>query len=250
DDVLEVGPGLGALTEVIVPEIKSFIAIEKDNGFASFLKEKFEIYNNFSIVNEDILNFNVSNYVGGASGSEQVLLRQGNLKIIGNLPYYITSPIIFHLLSFKQYIDSIYITVQKEVAERITAKPGTKDYGLLSCSVQYHTAVSLEFKLTKGSFYPIPNVDSAFVKLDVLKEPSVKVKDEELLFKIIRAAFQFRRKKLLNALLQSGSIPVSKEGLEAVFEKLSLDKNVRGEVLNLAQFALLADSLLFNISQK
>lgn len=253
DDVVEIGAGLGALTEAVLPEVKNLTAVEKDKGLAAFLKKKFEVYKNLSVINDDILNYDIASLRGSCyplSFSSPIQLfedklqleSRNSLKIIGNLPYYITSPIIFHLLSFKTYIDSIYITVQKEVAQRAAASPGTKNYGLLSCSVQYHADVSLEFKIPKSVFYPVPKVDSAFLKLNILKVPCVKVRDEELLFKIIRAAFQFRRKKLLNAMLQSADLSAKRDKLEAIFEKLSLDKNTRGETLSLAQFAALADA--------
>ncbi|MFC1807910.1 ribosomal RNA small subunit methyltransferase A [Candidatus Omnitrophota bacterium] len=263
DVILEIGPGLGALTEAILPLCKRVIAIDKDRGLSGILTKTFSSCNNLEVINKDILKVDIPsichsesqqwrsdrgrNVRGSAEptgfGQSQQECRKNKLKIIGNLPYYITSPIIFHLLEHKRYIDSIYITIQKEVAKRIVAQPGCKDYGVLTCGVGYHCKPEILMNIPKSSFYPQPKVDSSFLKLDILKEPSVNVEDEELLFKIIRSAFNQRRKTLFNALLNSAYLQISKETLTQAFSKTGLDPKIRGETLSLQDFAKFSSAI-------
>jgi 16S rRNA (adenine1518-N6/adenine1519-N6)-dimethyltransferase len=228
DIILEIGPGLGALTEKIAQICEKVVGIEKDKGLAEYLKDRFEI------IDQDILAYDFTKL------SKEY---NKNIKVIGNLPYYITSPIIFYLLDNKEYIDSIYITVQKEVADRIVAIPGSKDYGILSCSIQYHTKPTVKIRIPKSSFFPQPDVDSAFLELKILKEPSVKVTDERLFFNIIRSAFNQRRKTLFNAISNSPLLRIDKYKIKDALAKSGLDTSIRGERLSLTDFAGLTDAL-------
>lgn len=234
DAVLEIGPGLGALTESILPLSKNLIVVEKDKGLASFLEVNLGSHQNLEVVCADILKYALA-----------VLYEKykRKIKVIGNLPFYITSPIIFYLLQYKRHIDSIFISVQKEVADRITATPGDKDYGLSSCSVQYHCQPATAMRIPKACFFPRPKVEASLVKMSIPEEPEVKVKDEELFFKVIRSAFNLRRKTLFNALTQSPMFKIDKELAKSAFEDLGLDFKIRGEVLSLEEFARLSDSL-------
>ena len=231
DTVLEIGPGLGAITESILSKADRLICIEKDKGFSKILEGKFKDNDSIKIINKDILECDLS------------LLGYDKIKVIGNLPYYITSSIIFHLLNYKNIIDSIFITIQREVAERIIAKESNKEYGVLSCSLQYHCDCKILEKLPKGLFFPRPDVDSSFLRLKILKKPSVKVKDEELLFKVIRSAFNQRRKTLFNSLSKSSLMEIDKDILSKAFDLSGLDRNIRGEKLSLSEFGLLSDYL-------
>jgi len=229
DIVLEVGPGLGALTESIQPQVKKFLAIEKDRGLASLLSKK-----NFNIVNEDILKYDLSNFLKRC---------REKIKVIGNLPYYITSPIIFCLIEHREKIESIFITVQKEVAERIIAGPGSKNYGILSLSIQYYSNPKILLSLPKSAFFPRPDVDSVFMSLEMLKKPKVDVKNEETFFKIIKASFGKRRKTLLNSLSTVKELGIKKEALKEALLSLGFDEKIRGEALSLNDFAKLTSYL-------
>lgn len=238
DFVLEIGPGLGALTEDLAKRAANVIAVEKDRKLCAILRDSLALYKNLKVIEADILDFNIEEKV----------------KVIGNLPYYITSPIIFHLLEFKERINSILITVQKEVAERIAAKPGGKDYGVMSLSIAYYARPTVEMAIRRTAFFPQPEVDSSLVRLELRREPPVSVKNEELLFEIIRAAFGQRRKTLSNALKnslkkrfpsESGKFEesVSNE-VSAAIERAGIDGRRRGETLSLEEFASLANALM------
>lgn len=234
DIILEIGPGLGALTEDIMPLCSRLVAVEKDRGLSVLLKSIFQEGKKLDIINKDILGYNIAS----------VYKRyKKKIKVVGNLPFYITSPIIFHLLKYKKYIDSIVITVQKEVARRIISGPGSKDYGLLSCSVQYHCVPSIRMYMSKTYFFPIPEVEASLIELKIRKEPAVSVKNEKLFFGIVRSAFNQRRKTLYNALSKSAFIKVDRSLLKDAFTKSGLDLKIRGEDLSLHQFALLSKEL-------
>lgn len=226
DTVVEIGPGRGELTNLLVGQVKSIYAFEKDSKLASALEGNFKNRIDIEIVNNDFLKVDLNKYFKS----------KNKIKIIGNIPYYISTPIIEKLLEYRDKIDSIFITVQKEFAERVVANPGPKIYGSLSCFVQYYTCPKILFTISSSCFRPKPKVDSAFLELKVLPEPSVKVSDEELFFKIIRAAFNQRRKTLRNSLEDI----ISKDNLERFFIKNNLNSNIRPEQLSLKYFADLA----------
>ena len=227
DFVLEIGPGLGALTEGLISSCRRFKAVEFDKGLYAILKERFRDCENAEIVCADILNYKL----------------QDKVKVIGNLPYYITSPIIEYLISNRESIGPAFITVQKEVAQRLISRPGTKSYGSLSCFVQFYTRPSIIFSIPRRVFYPQPAVESALVGLEFLKRPAVEVKNEALFFKIVNAAFGKRRKTLLNALSTSGIFGVDKHKLGKILFDLGIDPVRRGETLNLQEFARIANNI-------
>jgi 16S rRNA (adenine1518-N6/adenine1519-N6)-dimethyltransferase len=231
ETILEIGPGLGALTERIQPLCGNLIAVEKDRGLSTLLKWYFKGKDNIKIINADILRYRIPDSAG-------------RVKIIGNLPYYITSPIIFHLISQRYLINSIFITVQKEVARRIIARPGTRDYGILSLCVSYHCRPEILCALGKNAFFPQPEVDSSFLRLTMRERPLVDVKDEGYLFSVIKAGFNQRRKTLFNALLNAKALNMDKVMLTDTFNRLDIDPRIRAEQIGLNEFALLSDMLM------
>jgi 16S rRNA (adenine1518-N6/adenine1519-N6)-dimethyltransferase len=231
DIVLEIGPGLGDMTSLLSQKAERVIAVELDRELCSILSEKFA-ENNVEIINADVLKFDI-----GA-----LFERVGRkIRVVANLPYNISTPVLFKLLEGKEYISSMTLMFQKEVADRLVAKPCTKDYGILSVYAQLYTAPSLLFKVSPYAFTPPPKVDSAVVRLDILAEPSVKTDDEELLLKVVKAAFGQRRKTLLNALSSGLSLP--KEDVEAVLNRADIDGSRRGETLTLSEFSTLSNSV-------
>lgn len=229
DTVLEIGPGRGELTQYLLSRTKRVIAVEIDNHLYQDLKEKFSSFKNLVLLNANILKINLVDRVG-----QQGL---GKVKVIANIPYYISTPIIARLLRYKKYLDVIFLTLQKEFAERLTAHPGNKDYGALSCFVQFYTNPRVLFSISRSAFWPAPKVDSCFVRLRILPRPSVEVKNEELFFGIIRTAFNQRRKFLKNNLVRM--FPQSK--VMACLQETGLGIDVRAEDLSLSDFAKVAD---------
>lgn len=223
DMVLEIGPGRGAITGLLLDKARKVMAIEIDRKLCEALAEKFFRNKNFELHNQDILKVDLSKY--------------RRLKVIANIPYYISTPIIAHLFQFRKQIEAIYLTLQKELAWRLTASPGNKDYGAFSCFVQFYSKPSILFPIKRGSFWPRPKVDSAFVKLEILPQPAVKVQDEALFFKIIRLAFNQRRKLLKNSLARI----FPEADILAGLKELGLNQNVRAEDLSLSDFAAIAD---------
>ncbi len=220
DVVVEVGAGFGVLTEEILKKVKRVIAIEKDRQLVEILEERFRDFPNLEIVNKDILKFD---FIG-----------VDKCKVIGNLPYYITTPIIFHLFKRKEIIDFILITVQKEVGERSVAEPGGKDYGILSVKTKFFSEPRKIFNISAKSFFPIPKVDSCLVKLDIYKKKKYSVQNESLLFGVIEAAFSQRRKTILNCL--TDSFPLNKNLIKKILAESNIDFNQRGETLSLEEF--------------
>jgi 16S rRNA (adenine1518-N6/adenine1519-N6)-dimethyltransferase len=231
DHVLEIGAGIGNLSALIAAKAGKLYALEKDRALEPMLRQALEKFPGTLVVFEDILAFDLKSIAAGKK-----------LKIIGNLPYYITSPILVTLIEQKQYIDSIFITVQKEVAERIIARPGTKDYGRLSCLMQYHTKPTILRILPKECFFPTPQVDSAFLQLEVPKKPSISVKNEQHFFQVVKAAFAQRRKTLLNA-LHAGPWQKSKQEIKDMLRGLGIPAESRGEQLTLTQIGSISDAL-------
>ncbi|MFH1460726.1 MAG: 16S rRNA (adenine(1518)-N(6)/adenine(1519)-N(6))-dimethyltransferase RsmA [Candidatus Omnitrophota bacterium] len=231
DPVLEIGAGIGNLSIYLAEKTGSFFALEKDLTLKPALSAALKSFTNTKIIFKDILKFKLPDIYSGKK-----------LKIIGNLPYYITTPVIINLIEQKQYINLILITVQKEVAQRIIASPGKKDYGRLSCLLQYHTQPEILKIFPKHLFFPKPKVDSALVKLKILDSPSVKVKNEEMFFRVIQAIFSHRRKTLLNSLL-TGSLQLNKDQLINILDSVNISPSIRGEKLSLSEIGKISDKI-------
>lgn len=227
DLVIEIGPGLGTLTNEIAKEAGRVICVELDKRMVKILEERFLLFDNVKIVNDDILKIDLDKII-----EENKI---GKTKIVANLPYYITTPIIMKLLEGKANFHSITVMVQKEVADRLCAKTGTREAGAITYAVEYYSKATKLFTVPNTSFIPEPNVESAVINLEVLKERNNKVQDEEKLFKIIKYAFMQRRKTLINA-LQNVEVCQGKEKIREVLNKLGIDERIRGEALTLEQF--------------
>lgn len=237
DCVIEIGPGIGTMTQYLCENAREVVAVEIDKKLIPILKQDtLSAYDNITILNEDILKTDINAIVQEKNNGAPI-------KVVANLPYYITTPIIMGLFEGNIPIESITVMVQKEVAQRMQSGPGTKDYGALSLTVQYYAKPELKFIVPAGCFMPRPNVDSAVIKLTRHDEPPVAVPDEKFLFDIIRAAFNQRRKTLVNALGNAAGIQVEKERVLRALEKMGLPSAVRGESLTLAEFAALAQYL-------
>lgn len=232
DTVLEVGPGIGTLTQGLAQSGARVVAVELDKRLLPVLAKTLEGYDNVRIENGDILEVDIKNIVGAPT-----------FKVAANLPYYITTPIIMGLFESHVPIDNITVMVQKEVADRMKVGPGSKDYGALSLAVQYYAEPYLVANVPANCFIPRPNVDSAVIRLTRHKTPAVSVDNEELLFNIIRASFNQRRKTLQNGLKNSNLIPAAKEDIVDAIREAGLPETIRGEALTLEQFAGLANVL-------
>ncbi len=235
DCVLEIGPGIGTMTQYLCENAREVVAVEIDKKLIPILQEDtLSSYDNITIINEDILKVDVNAIVQKKNGGKPI-------KVVANLPYYITTPIIMGLFESHVPLESITIMVQKEVAERMQVGPGTKDYGALSLAVQYYAKPEVMMTVPASCFMPRPNVDSAVIKLTRHEHPPVQVQDEKLMFNIIRAAFNQRRKTLVNSLNNAANLYLNKEAVLAALETMGLSSTIRGEALTLAQFAVLAD---------
>ena len=234
DLVIEIGPGLGTLTASLLEKAGKVIAIELDQKMLKILNDRFHLYDNFMLLNNDILQVDLKKLIKeNISGFSKV-------KVVANLPYYITTPIIMKLLEEKLDIESITVMVQKEVADRITAIPGDKLSGAITYSVDYYAEAKKVIFVDKQCFIPSPEVDSEVIKLDIRSTPAVYVNDEELFFRIIKASFMQRRKTLINGLSNSGII-TNKEKIKNIFEEIGIDLGIRGEKLTIEQFAKLSN---------
>ncbi len=236
DLVLEIGPGIGTLTQYLAERAGRVIAVEIDRNLIPILQDTLAEYDNVTVINEDILKLDLEKLVREENGGRPI-------KVAANLPYYITTPIIMGLLEKRVPVDSITVMVQKEVAMRMQAGPGTKDYGALSLAVQYYVEPYLAANVPQNCFIPRPDVSSAVIRLKVHDVPPVQVKDEKLLFDLIRASFNQRRKTLLNSLSNSQALSFAKADIAEAMERAGLAANVRGEALTLEQFAALAEAL-------
>ena len=237
DLVLEIGPGIGTLTQYLCENARQVIAVEIDKTLIPILTEDtLAGYDNFELINDDILKVDIKKIVEEKNGGKPI-------KVVANLPYYITTPIVMSLLEQELPIDSITVMVQKEVAERMQAAPGTKDYGALSLAVQYRAETYIAANVPPNCFMPRPAVGSCVIRLKKKQEPPVAVKSPELMFKLIRAAFNQRRKTLLNAISNSGELSIPKDKIAEAIKEAGLDENIRGEVLGLPEFGRLADVL-------
>ena len=242
DCVLEIGPGIGTMTQYLAEKAKKVVAVEIDKALIPILADTLKEYDNVRVINEDILKVDI-----GALAEEE---NHGKpIKVVANLPYYITTPIIMGLFESHVPIHSITVMVQKEVADRMQVGPGTKDYGALSLAVQYYAKPEIVANVPPNCFMPRPNVGSAVIRLTRHEQPPVTVEDEKLMFRLIRASFNQRRKTLVNGLHNSPELNFTKEEIASALEKMGLSQTIRGEALDLQQFGQLSD-LLWELHKK
>lgn len=236
DMVLEIGPGIGTMTQYLAEHAKRVVAVEIDSNLIPILQETLADYDNITVINDDILKVDINALAQEYNGGRPI-------KVVANLPYYITTPIIMGLFESNVPIDNITVMVQKEVADRMQVSPGSKDYGALSLAVQYYAEPYIVANVPPNCFIPRPGVGSAVIRLTRHQEPPVDVKDAKLMFRLIRASFNQRRKTLLNGLANSPELSFSKEQITSAIEKMGLPASVRGETLTLEQFAHLSNLL-------
>ena len=236
DMVLEIGPGIGTMTQYLAEAAGKVIAVEIDKNLIPILSDTLSEYQNVRIINEDVLKLDLRKLADEENGGKAI-------KVVANLPYYITTPIIMGLFENHVPVESITVMVQKEVADRMQTGPGSKDYGALSLAVQYYAEPYIVANVPPNCFMPRPTVGSAVIRLTRHKEPPVEVKDEKLMFDIIRASFNQRRKTLANGLNNSDKITCSKEIITEAIEKLGKGPSVRGEALSLQEFASLSNDI-------
>lgn len=232
--VLEIGPGIGTMTQYLACAAREVTAVEIDRALIPILEDTLKEYDNVSIINEDILKVDIAALAKEKNGGRPI-------KVVANLPYYITTPIIMGLFESHVPLESITVMVQKEVADRMQVGPGTKDYGALSLAVQYYAEPYIVANVPPNCFMPRPAVGSAVIRLTRHQKPPVEVMDEKLMFRLIRASFNQRRKTLANGLKNSGELNLSKEVITAAIEKLGKGSSVRGEALDLEEFARLTN---------
>jgi 16S rRNA (adenine1518-N6/adenine1519-N6)-dimethyltransferase len=230
DTVAEIGPGPGKLTSLLAKNVKQVIAIELDETLFERLRGDFIGYSNVNLIHSDALKFPFETI--------------GKFKVVANIPYYITTPIIFRLLEARASLQTMTLTVQKEVAERIVAPPGKKDYGVLSIMLQYYTLPELKFIIPKEAFRPVPKVDSAVLHIRILEKPAIEPKDEKIFFKVVRTAFSQRRKTIHNSLKSLG------KDIRDILAKAGIDPQRRAETISSLEFAKLSDLLVENSEQK
>ena len=230
DTVLEIGPGLGSLTKALMQKAKRVIAVELDENMVNILKNRFN-NENLEIINEDILKIDLN----------EITNKYGKIKVVANLPYYITTPIVMKLLEEEYSIESITVMVQKEVGERLCAEPGSKDFGAVTVGVNYYSKSKIIIDVPKDNFMPVPEVDSCVIKLDILSEPPIDVKDKKRFFRLVKAAFSQRRKTINNS-LASGEF--SKESVLNALNKLGIDAKLRAENLSIQDFANITNELI------
>lgn len=234
DLVIEIGPGLGTITKELLERAGKVICIELDERMITILKDRFSLYDNFELINEDVLKVNL-----------QKLISKENMKttkVVANLPYYITTPIIMKLLEERLDIETITVMIQKEVAERLVAEPGKGESGAITYGVHYYTKPKTVLQVPNTAFIPEPKVNSTVIQLEVQREPTVKVSDEEKLFELIKIAFMQKRKTLINALTNSNKYG-DKEEVEKIVQQMELDLRIRPEKLTLEQYAELAEKI-------
>ena len=235
DFVLEIGPGIGTMTQYLCEAARQVVAVEIDKMLIPILEDTLSEYDNVEVINQDVLKVDIKSLAEEKNNGKPI-------KVVANLPYYITTPIIMGLFESGVPIDSITIMVEKEVADRMQTGPGSKDYGALSLAVQYYATAKVILNVSATCFMPRPNVDSAVIKLTRHKEPTVNVADEKLMFKIIRASFNQRRKTLVNGLKNSPELSFSKEQIVKAIERIGKPETIRGEALTLEEFAELANA--------
>ena len=236
DFVLEIGPGIGTMTQYLAEAAREVVAVEIDTKLIPILEDTLKEYDNVTVLNEDILKVDIRKIAEEKNGGKPI-------KVVANLPYYITTPIIMGLFESEVPLDSITVMVQKEVADRMQVGPGTKDYGALSLAVQYYAEPYIVANVPPNCFIPRPAVGSAVIRLTCYQEKPVKVNDSAFMFKIIRASFNQRRKTLQNGLYNSSELRIPKEKTVAALEEMGLTPTIRGEKLSLEEFAKLSDIL-------
>lgn len=236
DCVLEIGPGIGTMTQMLAERARKVIAVEIDNNLIPILQDTLQAYDNVKIIHNDILKLDLNQLVQEENEGKAI-------KVVANLPYYITTPIIMGLFESQVPLESITVMVQKEVADRMKSGPGSKDYGALSLAVQYYSEPVLAANVPPNCFIPRPNVGSAVICLHRHEQPPVEVNNEKLMFKLIRASFNQRRKTMLNSLNNSPELHFNKEQILTALESIGLAGNIRGEALTLEQFAALSNEL-------
>lgn len=236
DCVVEIGPGIGTLTQYLAESAREVIAVEIDRMLIPILEETLADYPNVTVINQDILKVNMGKLVQEHNGGRPV-------KVVANLPYYITTPIIMNLFEQHVPVSSITVMVQKEVAERMQAGPGTKDYGALSLAVQYFSEPYIAANVPPNCFMPRPKIGSAVIRLTLHQKPPVEVAQEQMMFRIIRASFNQRRKTMVNGLNNSQEIPFTKNEIQSALRQMGLSESIRGEALTLQQFAELTNRL-------
>ena len=237
DMVLEIGPGIGTMTQYLAEAAGKVVAVEIDRNLLPILQETLADYDNVKVIHADVLSLDLEKLVQEENGGRPI-------KVVANLPYYITTPIIMALFEQHVPLANVTVMVQKEVAARMKSGPGSKDYGALSLAVQYYAEPYIVANVPCNCFMPRPNVDSAVIRLTRYEEPPVQVKDEKMLFKIIRASFNQRRKTLQNGLINSSELNFTKDQIAAAIAEAGFSPSVRGEALTLEQFAKLTDILL------
>lgn len=230
DTIIEIGPGLGSLTAKLLENANKVIAIELDSNMSNILKERFCLYDNFELIEKDVLKVDLN----------EIVEKYDSVKVVANLPYYITTPIIMKLLEERLKLKSITVMVQKEVGERFCAVPNSKEYGAITISINYYTKPEIIIDVPKENFEPMPEVDSCVIKLDVRDIPPVDLKNEKEFFNLIKAGFSQRRKTINNSLASMG---ISKEKIKNVLEKLSIDSKLRAENLTMEQFADISNNM-------
>lgn len=235
DVIIEIGPGIGTLTSALAKHAKKVIAVEIDNTLIPILEDTLSNYSNIEIINEDILKVDINKIAQENNGSK--------IKIVANLPYYITTPIIMNILENELPVESITVMIQKEVASRMSAKSGTKEYGSLSLVVQYFSEPYLVANVPRNCFMPRPNVDSAVIRLTTLKSHPVEVENKEEFFALIKIAFSQRRKTLLNCIYNSKEFSFDKEKISIILVESGFDPNIRGEKLELKDFEILSKTI-------
>ncbi len=236
DDVLEIGPGIGTLTQILCEKASTVVAVEIDKNLIPILSETMNEYDNLQIINDDILKMDLHTLIKDKFNNKKI-------KVAANLPYYITTPIVMKLLEKRLNIDKIVVMVQKEVANRMQSAPGSKDYGALSVGVQYYAKPEIVTHVSRNVFIPKPKVDSAVIMLDIYDKPPINVNDEKTFFNVVKSAFGKRRKNIANS-LSSGYIDVSKKEIKEILEKLDIDKRLRAENLSLEDFANITNAIL------
>ena len=236
DCVLEIGPGIGTMTQYLAESAREVVAVEIDKFLIPILEDTLSGYDNITIINDDILKVNINKIVEEKNNGKPI-------KVVANLPYYITTPIIMGLFESNVPLKSITIMVQKEVADRMQVGPGTKDYGALSLAVQFYSKPEVVANVAPGCFIPRPNVGSSVIRLTRYEKPPVQPKNEKYMFSLIRASFNQRRKTLMNGLTNASNLNLIKADVVEAIEKMGLSPTIRGEALTLEQFAKLSDIL-------